>query len=39
MNEFTVLMVALLMAIYLSSCILKRRSLIYLTLVIGVCSS
>lgn len=39
MNEFTILMVVLLMAIYLSSCILKRRSLIYLTLIVGVCSS
>lgn len=38
MNEFTILMVVLLMAIYISSCILKRRSLIYLTLIVGVCS-
>lgn len=39
MNEFTILMVALLMAIYLASCVLKKKSLVYLTLVIGVCSS
>lgn len=39
MQEFTVLMVVLLMAIYLASCVLKRQSLIYLTLIVGVCSS
>ena len=37
MNEFTVVMVAILLAIYIASCVLKRRSLIYLTVVMGVC--
>ncbi len=39
MENFTILMVVLLMAIYLGSCVLKRRSLIYLTLIMGVCAS